>query len=269
MTKFMWLVYFAKMTLCPCINERKEGVKVIGLQANIQKLGEFATEINENSGLLFLEKDRLLTHNDSGGEPALYETTLNGQSINKRLIPNVKNLDWEDLAFDRKNNIIYIADTGNNGLRREETNIYRVDSLSTESIKIQFENGPKDIEAMYYANDSLHLFSKSINTKTPISYYYAVPADKKEYITKPQETVNLHGLVTGADISFDQETLALITYGKVLIFKKNAGSFDLNHPSYCIKTKRKQTEAITFISNKKIVFSNEQRKLYSLELPLK
>lgn len=269
MTKFMWLVYFTKMMVCPCINERRDDVKVLGGPKYIQKAGEFPPEINESSGLLYLKSNHLLTHNDSGGRPILYETTIAGSLSGNIDIKNSKNVDWEDLAFDRKNQIIYIADTGNNGLWRKESSIYVLDSTDTHELKFTFENGPQDVEAIYYSADKIHLFSKSQNTKTPVSYHFILAPNEKYSVLKPIETINFNGLVTGADININEETIAVLTYGKTLIYKRKTEGFDFKKPDFCIKTKRKQTEAITFINDNEAIFSNEQRSLYKLKIPSK
>lgn len=45
----------------------------------ISPISELPDEINETSGLIFLE-NKIITHNDSGNEPILYEIdSINGQ----------------------------------------------------------------------------------------------------------------------------------------------------------------------------------------------
>ena len=80
--------------------------------------------LNESSGLIFLDQ-KLITHNDSGGEAALYEIdTLTGNIARKVIIANANNIDWEDICHD--SNYIYIGDFGNNSGSRTNLRIYRL-----------------------------------------------------------------------------------------------------------------------------------------------
>ena len=59
-------------------------------------------------------------------------------------------------------------------------------------------------------------------------------------------------------ISPDGKTLALLTYGKVLLFDIAQG-MNLQHPTQCLKIARAQTEAIVFVNNTDFVISNERK----------
>ncbi|WP_240743145.1 hypothetical protein, partial [Ilyomonas limi] len=83
------------------------------------------TKLNETSGLLWWN-NQVWTHNDSGGEPALYAVdSSTGKIIRKVTVSNATNIDWEDLAQD--DNYIYIGDFGNNAQgNRNDLKIYKV-----------------------------------------------------------------------------------------------------------------------------------------------
>ena len=54
--------------------------------------------LKETSGLILIN-DRVITHNDSGGESALYEIdSVSGGISRKVIIENAPNIDWEDLC---------------------------------------------------------------------------------------------------------------------------------------------------------------------------
>jgi len=62
---------------------------------------ELPKEINETSGLEIINNN-FITHNDSGGDPVVYEFNQNGVIINRHNINgdsgyNLENIDWEDL----------------------------------------------------------------------------------------------------------------------------------------------------------------------------
>ena len=87
---------------------------------------------------------------------------------------------------------------------------------------------------------------------------YAVPDAAGSYEASPQDSVYSHAMVTGADVSPDGKTLALLTYGKVLLFDIAQG-MNLEYPTHCLKIARAQTEAIVFVNNTDFVISNERK----------
>ena len=67
---------------------------------NLVRHADLPPVLAESSGLLYLN-DRILTFNDSGGEPALYCVDGNtGDLISKTVISNATNTDWEESAQD-------------------------------------------------------------------------------------------------------------------------------------------------------------------------
>ena len=77
--------------------------------------------LNESSGAIFFN-NRLITHNDSGGEAKLYELdTISGIIEREVTILNATNVDWEDITQDETS--IYIGDFGNNNGNRTDLKI--------------------------------------------------------------------------------------------------------------------------------------------------
>ena len=90
---------------------------------------ELPKEINETSGLEIINNN-FITHNDSGGDPVVYEFNQNGVIINRYNVNgdsgnNLENVDWEDLGADGE--YLYIADTGNNFGTRKDLKLIKVD----------------------------------------------------------------------------------------------------------------------------------------------
>ncbi len=82
-----------------------------------------ADSIKETSGLIYLNQ-KLITHNDSEGRPALYEIdSVSGSIIRTVAISNATNIDWEDICHD--STYLYIGDFGNDG-SRTDLKIYRL-----------------------------------------------------------------------------------------------------------------------------------------------
>lgn len=183
---------------------------------SLKEIAILPTQILETSGLAFFD-NQLWTHNDAGNEDKIYQIdTTDGSILNTVIIANSDNNDWEDLAEDDTH--LYIGDFGNNDGDRMDLKIYKVlksqlaSGIATaDVIKFSYSdqvdfipssnNTDYDCEAFFFHNDSLHLFSKNwINQQTR---HYVLPADPGDYIAQLRETMNVQGLITGADISED------------------------------------------------------------------
>ncbi len=234
---------------------------------SLQQIAILPTQILETSGLAFFD-NQLWTHNDAGNEDKIYQIdTTDGSILNTVIIANSNNEDWEDLAEDDTH--LYIGDFGNNDGDRMDLKIYKVlksqlaSGIATaEVIEFSFSdqvdftpsnnNTDYDCEAFFFHNDSLHLFSKNwIDQQTR---HYVMPSEPGDYVAQLRETMNVQGLITGADIS-DDGVVGLIGYNfsgvNIAWF-----CFDYQGTNFFSGNKRKislglalansQTEAITF-----------------------
>lgn len=86
-------------------------------------------EIPESSGLAVSRRDsRLLwSHNDSGNDTILFALDADG-TVRARVRVPIRTVDWEDIlaAPCPPKDCLYIADIGDNRLRRQRVQIYRV-----------------------------------------------------------------------------------------------------------------------------------------------
>ena len=246
---------------------------------SLQQIAILNTPILETSGLAFFD-DQLWTHNDAGNEDKIYQIdTMTGEILQTVIIANSENTDWEDLAEDETH--IYIGDFGNNGGDRTDLKIYKclksqlASGIATaEVIEFSYEdqtdftsnnnNNDYDCEAFFFYNDSLHLFSK--NWVDQQTRHYVIPSIPGTYVAPLRESMNVQGLITGADIS-DDGVVALIGYnpsGTNLMWL----CFDFQGSDFFSGNKRKislglalsnsQTEAIVFRENGYGYVSSEQ-----------
>ena len=107
----------------------------------VNPVEKFALPVNlsESSGAIFFN-NRLVTHNDSGGENKLYELDTNSGLVTREItITNASNIDWEDITQDDSS--IYNGDIGNNvSGNRTDLKIYKInksDYLSSETVNAQ------------------------------------------------------------------------------------------------------------------------------------
>ncbi|MFT6923364.1 MAG: hypothetical protein ACJA1C_002377 [Crocinitomicaceae bacterium] len=173
-----------------------------------------AVSLQESSGLIALN-GKLITHNDSGGEPKLFELdSTTGNFTRSVFIQNASNTDWEDICIDA--NYIYIADIGNNSGTRTDLKIYRVsiaeylstpnDTVIADTINFSYSEQVDftpstfstnyDAEALIAFNDSLYIFTK--NWGDNWTNVYALPKNPGTYSLLKGDSINSQGLVTGA-----------------------------------------------------------------------
>ncbi|HFA49226.1 MAG TPA: T9SS type A sorting domain-containing protein [Bacteroidetes bacterium] len=178
--------------------------------------------LTECSGLAFFQ-DRLWAQMDGGNPDRLYILdTLTGGGTRTNKLMNGNNTDWEDLAEDATH--LYIGDFGNNSGDRTDLHIYKVkktelpDNGPTAEV-IEFtlsdqtdftpahNDNNYDMEAFFFWNDSLHLFSKNwVDFKTR---HYVLPATPGLHVAQLRDSLEVQMQVTGADITEDGRAVLL------------------------------------------------------------
>ncbi len=198
----------------------------------IKLCSKISDTLSETSGLVIID-NQFWTHNDSDNPPIIYLfDSLSGNIIHSVYIKNYPNIDWEDITHDDLH--IYIGNFGNNGGSRKDLSILKIkksdihltktiDSVDAEIIRFKmgdqtdftdnFINNNFDMEAFFYFNDSLHLFSKNWIDKQ--SRHYVCPIDSGSYTLLPVETIDVGGQISSATINKDG-VVALIGYTKPL-----------------------------------------------------
>ena len=115
-----------------------------------------------------------------------------------------------------------------------------------------------DCEATVWHQNKLYLFSKNRSKTNRYVKLYSIPDSEGTYVASSSDSVYSKAMVTAADISPDGKTLALLTYGKVLLFDVEE-NLNFNKPTQCIKTGKGQTEALVFVNNTDFVITNERK----------
>lgn len=179
----------------------------------------------EVSGLHIAAPDSLWWHNDSGGKAALFLTDGAGRLLAGVPVPHSQNKDWEDLTADDRGRI-YIGDFGNNANKRKDLRIFIFDPATgaTDSIRFRYpdqyafppspEEAAFDMEAFFWWNDTLHLFSKNRLLKgNYLTRHYTLPALPGEYVAALADSAYLHKrVVTGSAIRSDGRQVAMVSY---------------------------------------------------------
>ncbi|PCJ94986.1 MAG: secretion protein [Flavobacteriaceae bacterium] len=198
-------------------------------QENVAKIGNMPDEVKENSGLLFYN-GKLITHNDSGNTPQLFEIDTLSLAVTRVItIENAENIDWEDLAQD--DDYIYIGDFGNNNGDRQNLRVYRISkidydsntTISADIIDIAYEdqldfstnaNSDWDAEALFVLNDNLVILTKQWQSMGTVAYSF--PKEPGVYIASRIGEYAVQGLVTGATINVQSNELFVVGYSQTL-----------------------------------------------------
>jgi len=246
-------------------------------QGPVQELGPMPDAVSETSGLIFYN-GKLVTHNDSGNTPQLFEIDTISLEITRTItVANVENIDWEDIAQDEK--YIYIGDVGNNRGIRQDLAIYRIaktdydssDEITAEAIafsykdQIDFEdNGATDwdAEALFTIDEKLIVLTKQWQSGGTVAY--SLPKEPGSYKAERLDSYNTEGLVTGATYNPLDKNLILIGYDTTLqpfLYRitgaNNTSIFGGIVGRNSLETGRAQIESIAYINSNTYYFSSE------------
>ena len=234
---------------------------------------ELPKEINETSGLEIINNN-FITHNDSGGDPVVYEFNQNGVIINRYNINddseyNLENVDWEDLGADGE--YLYIADTGNNFGTRKDLKLIKVDPSNNfqaiNEINISYKDQesflPKlrhkfDAEGLTIIDDQIALFSKDRDSLNTDIYFIPTNGGPLSSIN----TFNVNALITGADYDNNLGLLALISYDSdgnqyIILFQNFNPKGKNSFKKFRIPIDKSQMESIKIINKNEFWITSE------------
>jgi hypothetical protein len=251
--------------------------------------------VGESSGLELDSEGLFWTHNDSGGDHAIYGFNASGELLRTIHIENANNEDWEDMA-QSSDGTFFIGDFGNNNNNRSSFNgnplrIYCIPSPSSFSensipaqiIEFEYEdrnffapsnNHEFDVEAMFWWNDTLHLFNKNrTNPTTGYIKHYVLPAQPGNYLAKLVDSLDNGGKrITAADISPCGSYVALLARDEMYLLSCFEGNRYLSSGQvHSITFANTQKEAVVFDTPESLFITDERNgqtggRLYFLNL---
>jgi len=223
-------------------------------------------------------------HNDAGYPSVIYSFRISDpMTMTRSLDVMTDYIDWEDSATDDNGNI-YLGDFGNfvgqdqlQIVKIPDPNNYTNSPPSVDIIKFEYPfAGVKDTEAMVHLNGYLYLFSKrvssNLNPNLDDHYSYCFRIPDSPAAGGALHTAELMGSfqffippgvdpdsvrVTGADISNDKKTLALMCYKRVWIFSCFDGDDFFGGTKSYTDLIFRQYEGITFINNHEVMITKE------------
>lgn len=187
------------------------------------------TSLQESSGLI-ISDGQFLTHNDDTDVQLYFSPMADSLNFSAAAIPNVSNIDWEDI--DQDEDYFYIGDFGNNVTgNRTNLRIFRilksslngnvvVDTIQfSYSEQLEFQALPVnqtdfDCEAMIVSDSAIYLFTKEwISQSTSL---YVIPKTTGTHQATLAGQLNVQGLVTGATYLKNKNLVVLCGYSTLL-----------------------------------------------------
>ncbi|MFT3707368.1 MAG: hypothetical protein QM817_06840 [Archangium sp.] len=192
-----------------------------------KKLGTFDTELSELSGLVAsrAQPGILYAHNDSGDSARFFATSTTGKTITEFLLSTgATNVDWEDIALGPcpAGTCVFIADTGDNDLVRDELAVYRMTeptglletgvspkkSINAEKFRFAYPDTRHDAEALlvHPTTGRVYVITKEGAGERSRLFRFPEPLDVAavatlEEIGKLPVPTNSQSPVTAADVS--------------------------------------------------------------------
>jgi hypothetical protein len=236
----------------------------------------------ENSGMIQWN-GRLWQHNDGGGAPAIYAMDTAGNIIQTVTLASAGNIDWEDIAQDGTH--IYIGDFGNNSNgARTDLVVYKVTksdientrndtAVNAEVIRFRYADQAEpptpsapnatdfDCEALIAYGDSLYLFTKQWSGKKTV--VYSIPKNEGSHSATRRVSLDVNGLITGADMDTVNQTIVLTGYTKTLN-RFTYLLYDFRDEDFTSGNKRRidiqgpgQTESVAFLNESLLAIGSE------------
>lgn len=197
------------------------------------KIKEFTSIIlsdtlNETSGLVEWD-NHFYTHNDDT-DLHLYQLDKKGSVTQKIKLNGIKNKDWEEITQDKTH--FYLGDFGNNSKgNRTDLTIYKIAKVSlfdnpnieiitfsypeqTDFSKQKSNTTNFDCEAFIATENELFLFTKQW-TKNQTAVY-RLPKEPGNYQAEYHTTLQVNGLITGANYLASKNLISLCGYSKKL-----------------------------------------------------
>lgn len=209
--------------------------------------------LREISGMALsqIDDDVLWVVNDSGDDALLYAISKKGNLVQTCRIKNAENQDWEDLASFTLADTAYlvIADIGNNVRHRDIFTLYIlkeprvVGGTVTASvpvdriIRFQYQDGPRDCEAMAVDVDRNAIVILSKRNAPPLLYSIPLDANPDEIVVarllghvhsipEPQEDEivsyldRFHAQPTALDLASRGHQVAILTYRRLFLYPR-------------------------------------------------
>lgn len=199
--------------------------------------------ITEVSGIVAssLDPGAFWIHEDSGADPVIYAISFSGDLLATYELPGVTPIDCEDIALgpgpEPGVSYIYLADIGDNGMRRSTIAIYRfpeprLDGMApdepvkvdgVEGFELVYPDRPHDAETLLVDPSSGEVYV--ITKWDPRSRFYRAGLDDPSTVTPLEYVGDLPFTgATGGDVSPDGRLIVIRTYFSAYSWQRDPGT---------------------------------------------
>ena len=251
------------------------------------KIYSLPLNVDESSGLIFINENLLVTHNDSRNPADLYFLESNGKSYSQHF-PELVNHDWEEACYRFPD--LYVGDFGNNCNCRQDLSVLHFVQYTDSTGKILFEfknkisfnysdqtNFPPgksnfnfDCEAMILQNNSLVLFSKNKSIQgTGFTKIYSLDLNQTSTTAHLLDSIFTKEAITAAAVSNSGDTILLMGYFSLINLKvMDSVDYKFDFINQFFWKTLTQKEAICIGTNNQIFMTDERHgvggNLYTL-----
>jgi hypothetical protein len=200
-------------------------------------------QLDETSGLAMshVHRSTLWLIEDGGNGAALHAISRRGRRLASYRIEGAANTDWEDLAsFDwQGRHYLLIADTGDNGGLRRTLLLHAIEEPAqltdggmlrpAWSIAFRWPDGARDCEAVAVDATRGQILLVSKKRRPPELFTLPLAPRRGVEIARRIGRLSVPDLsaegtlarqVTAADVSPDGRTLAVLTYARLLLYRR-------------------------------------------------
>lgn len=268
------------------LNAQVKQVKLPNIESiDVKQIAQLDTLIHkETSGIIKSDiYDGIYwVHNDSGDTPRVIPINREGKIAQSyryktnegQFISDAVNMDWEEIMKDDKGNLI-VADFGNNcNCRRDlvfyyirETDPIQKNNRVFKKVFFRYPDQKQftkegddynfDSEGAFFAHGKIYVLSKN-RSNTHTKLYRLNTTNSFEVNTLSLlDTFDIKGKVTGADVSKDGKTLAVLTYTGVWLFKAKNKDDYFDGDIWWLPINASGMEGICFDDEKTLLLSRE------------
>ena len=263
-------------------------------------------DLTEISGIVLSRRNVgvIWAHNDSGGEARIFAMDTEGRSLGVFPLEGATAIDWEDIAIgpgpSPEKDYLYVADTGNNDLSRQNITIYRVPEppVSTtaplqeselggvEVLPMRFPSEPRECETLlvHPKNGDIYLVTRSRNgsAREHASIFHAPGPHREGRLRTLQFLTSFPAPagIRGGDISSDGRMVVLRSHSRrhragALLWERTNLDRPLHdifrhQPNHITLRSEVQGESISFSADGKFLFTVSEGRMapiYRFEVP--
>jgi hypothetical protein len=234
-----------------------------------------APDLEETSGVA-ASRDRpgvFWTHNDSGGEAAVFALDSTGATLARVRLRDAANRDWEDIAIGPcepgGEDCLWVAEIGDNSERHPHVAVYRLpepslgDTAAAATIfRFTYPDGPRDAEALFVTDEGVHVINKGrsgaiqlYRLQPPYRPGATVATHLVQRLAPPPTSVSAQVTAAGADRSGRVVTR---TYAGLRFYEMDGDTLRaLGRPADVVAPEQLQGEGVDFLGGQRLVLTGE------------